>query len=329
MSYNGSGAFSLSDTIANGTPNDADELQAILDDIATGLSNAVCVDGQSTMTGVLKNSNGSAAAPSITFGSDTNSGFYRKAADDIGVAVGGALVANFDTSGLTFASNKALGGSNIVVTANITDNAVTLAKLATQADGTILANVSGGAAVPTAATITSVIDKVYSTQGGLLYRGAASWAGLGAGTSGQYLKTQGAGANPIWADVLPSQSGNAGKVLQSDGSSTSWSGDASVRVRCTVTVSGTTPSVQAGSVNVSGVSRSSTGVYVVTFSSALASANYQVMVHGHAAGTYPVRLGVVQSEKTTTQCTIRCYDYGISPVGVEAVSIDLVIYGGF
>lgn len=43
--------------------------------------------------------------------------------------------------------------ANAVVTANITANAVTLAKLATQADQTILGNVSGGAAVPTALTI--------------------------------------------------------------------------------------------------------------------------------------------------------------------------------
>lgn len=39
-------------------------------------------------------------------------------------------------------------------------------------------------------------------QGDLIYASSASaWARLGAGTSGYFLKTQGAGANPTWAEV--------------------------------------------------------------------------------------------------------------------------------
>jgi len=39
-------------------------------------------------------------------------------------------------------------------------------------------------------------------QGDIIYASSASaWARLGPGTSGQFLKTQGAAANPIWADV--------------------------------------------------------------------------------------------------------------------------------
>lgn len=39
------------------------------------------------------------------------------------------------------------------------------------------------------------------SQGDLLVRGASSWARLPAGTSGQFLKTQGTGANPTWAEA--------------------------------------------------------------------------------------------------------------------------------
>ena len=47
------------------------------------------------------------------------------------------------------------------------------------------------------------------TQGDILYSdGSNSLAKLGAGTSGQFLKTQGSGANPTWATVTQ------GKVLQ-------------------------------------------------------------------------------------------------------------------
>lgn len=39
-------------------------------------------------------------------------------------------------------------------------------------------------------------------QGDVIYgSGTDAWARLGAGTSGQFLKTQGAGANPVWADA--------------------------------------------------------------------------------------------------------------------------------
>jgi len=42
------------------------------------------------------------------------------------------------------------------------------------------------------------VGTVITTQGDLLYRDASGLQRLGAGTSGQFLKTQGAGANPVW-----------------------------------------------------------------------------------------------------------------------------------
>jgi len=40
-----------------------------------------------------------------------------------------------------------------------------------------------------------------TTQGDIVYRNASGLARLGAGTSGQFLKTQGTGANPTWANL--------------------------------------------------------------------------------------------------------------------------------
>jgi hypothetical protein len=47
-------------------------------------------------------------------------------------------------------------------------------------------------------------------QGDILYRGAASWARLPAGTSGQVLQTNGAAADPTWE--TPGGGGGAGNV---------------------------------------------------------------------------------------------------------------------
>lgn len=80
------------------------------------------------------------------------------------------------------------GGNNIASGAQIVDGAIDTADLADNA-----------------VTFAKVAD---GTQGGVPYYGAAGApAELAAGTSGQYLKTQGAGANPIWADVVSSPTG--------------------------------------------------------------------------------------------------------------------------
>lgn len=49
-------------------------------------------------------------------------------------------------------------------------------------------------------TLTQALDLIGSAaQGDILYRDGSAWARLGAGTSGQFLKTLGASANPAWA----------------------------------------------------------------------------------------------------------------------------------
>ena len=50
---------------------------------------------------------------------------------------------------------------------------------------------------------TPWLDVFGSTQGMILYRGASGWAALAVGTAGQYLSTQGAGANPQWVTDVP------------------------------------------------------------------------------------------------------------------------------
>ena len=53
---------------------------------------------------------------------------------------------------------------------------------------------------PQPVTLSSSLDSgIGSTRGSILYRGATGWAALSPGTSGYFLQTQGAGANPAWA----------------------------------------------------------------------------------------------------------------------------------
>lgn len=65
-------------------------------------------------------------------------------------------------------------------------------------------------------------------QGDILYRGASGYNLLPHGTSGQYLKTQGDGANPIWAD-LPAAASTALDDLTDVGISSAERGDVLIR----------------------------------------------------------------------------------------------------
>lgn len=89
------------------------------------------------------------------------------------------------------ATNNGLTGGPITTTGTL--------GLASIANGTLLANVSGGSTFPTANTPSSVLDVIGSTQGNILYRGASNWSVLAPGTNGQVL-TMGA-STPAWGSA--------------------------------------------------------------------------------------------------------------------------------
>lgn len=290
MPFNGSGSYSLSDTIANGTANDATELQAILDDIATGLNNAVCVDGQSTMTGVLKLANGSAAAPSSTFGSDTDTGTYRYGANQVGVAVGGVASGYFASTGW----NGAVVGN---VTGNVTGN------LTGNVTGNVTGDVTGTASgnPPNARTITAGTG--------------LSGGGTLAADRTLSLATSGVSAGTYYAaDYTVDVYGRITAVANS--------GNSAVRARGTLNTTGNT--WETGSVNLSAsVTNSTTGTFVFSFSSALASANYQVFVTTDTVGV----VGYVTS-KSTSGFTVITYNTATGGAQ-EPGKFDIAVYGGF
>lgn len=56
--------------------------------------------------------------------------------------------------------------------------------------------------VLSASSMSSVLDAAFgSSRGNVLYRGSSGWAALAPGTAGLFLKTQGAGADPLWASA--------------------------------------------------------------------------------------------------------------------------------
>jgi hypothetical protein len=98
----------------------------------------------------------------------------------------------------------ALGSNNQILASNGTDilwENLTLAMFPQIADATLLSNISGVAAVPAANSLTSIFDHdMGNTRGNILYRGAANWAALGLGSTGQMLRSN--GTDITWASSI-------------------------------------------------------------------------------------------------------------------------------
>lgn len=49
------------------------------------------------------------------------------------------------------------------------------------------------------ALVQEILDQITTVHGSVLYRDSGGWAALAPGTTGNFLQTQGAGADPVWA----------------------------------------------------------------------------------------------------------------------------------
>jgi microcystin-dependent protein len=134
--------------------------------------------------------------------------FVTSGTDPITVGTTSLSFAAADISGTVYTLTAGDG-----LTGGGTLNADRTVALATIADDRVMANISGSTAVPSANTLSAIIDAtIGSTRGQILYRGASSWLALAAGTSGYVLTANGAGADPSWAVTGAATSVPAGAV---------------------------------------------------------------------------------------------------------------------
>ena len=116
-------------------------------------------------------------------------------------------------------------------------------------------------------------------QGDLIYASSSSaWSRLGYGTTGQFLKTQGAGANPIWADVTSSADQTA---MEAASSTTTYVSPGNQKYhpgmpKAWCMFDGTTAGTNAPTVGygVTSVTRNSTGNYTINLSVTFSSSNF-------------------------------------------------------
>lgn len=98
--------MSIINSFSAGTTIESGAVNANFTDIASEITNSLPRDGQAAMTGPMKASAGAVATPSMTFGADPDTGFYRPAANTIGVAAGGAKVGSIGPQGFVDANDN-------------------------------------------------------------------------------------------------------------------------------------------------------------------------------------------------------------------------------
>lgn len=147
------------------------------------------------------------------------------------------------------------------------------------ANNALLANVSGGTAAPGATTLSAFLDTVLgSAQGSIIFRNGLIWTVLTPGSSGQFLQTQGASANPQWA--TPSASS---QIIKAGTAATSGGGTGSVSfgtpfptsitsVTASINNATSIPDIGELIVNIGGLSTSGFTVYTTNSSSGAAVA---------------------------------------------------------
>lgn len=136
------------------------------------------LSGQNLVTGLV--GNGSAAAPSLSFTGQTDLGFYKVGAADIGISVGGSKIGDILATGLSLSGNIVTSKANVVKRTGVAINATATATAANIMGGLITST----SAAPTTITLPSVADLVTAS-------GAAQ------GTTIDFIVDNSAGASTV------------------------------------------------------------------------------------------------------------------------------------
>lgn len=106
-----------------------------------------------TMTGALLSYAGSEGAPGLAFASDSDTGFYRIAANNVGIAVGGVKVADFASGASSIVGTLTATAFSGPLTGNVTGNVT----------GAVTGNATTATALATGRTISITGDMTYTS----------------------------------------------------------------------------------------------------------------------------------------------------------------------
>lgn len=158
---------------------------------------SIAVSGQSTVTA-------GTTSDTVTFVAGSNITITTNAGTK-------TVTINSTAAGVTDGDKGDITVSGGGATWTIDAGAVSYSKIQNvSATSRVLGRKTAGAGVIEEMTAGEVLDFIGTTQGSILVRTSTGWAELPPGTSGEFLRTNGAGANPSWA--APSASATWGSI---------------------------------------------------------------------------------------------------------------------
>jgi hypothetical protein len=167
-----------------------------------------------TLPGTILIADGSAAAPSLAFTTDTNTGIYHPTADSLAISTGGAARVIIDNSSMTITGNLTIQGTTTTV--NAANLVVT--------DNTILLNKDeAGAGVSLGYAGVLVSRGTLPTEGWLYDEGNKWWGP--AGPTGTFSAN--VGSTQIVGNISEINTRNAGSSLKVNGTSILLKGSSS------------------------------------------------------------------------------------------------------
>lgn len=111
--------MSVPNSFSAGSTIESAAMNANFSDVSSEITNSLPRDGQAGMTGQFKAASGTGAQPGISFSSDTDTGFYRKAANTIGIVAGGTEIGTISADGITGAAYFPAGTTMLFVMAAV------------------------------------------------------------------------------------------------------------------------------------------------------------------------------------------------------------------
>lgn len=263
--------------------------------VAAAVVASAALDGSTTFTGGIRAADGTAPLPAFAFGTDPDTGLFRKGANQLGIAAGGAEIGYFDSSGLFTADLTLSDDLTVGDDATITGDLLLGGLFQLQHADTTLTRASAGN--------VNIAGNIVYRAGGTDVAIADGGTGQGTAASAFAALKQAASDTATgvveFADQAEMEAGSSTTVVVTPGRQQFH--PAHPKMFANVTISGGVATVQ-NSYNITSVVRSSNGVIDVVIatdfsgtgwaligSTQFSSASYWFSYQGKTAGTFTGR----------------------------------------
>jgi hypothetical protein len=352
MARNGSGSYSLPANSWNpatpDTPILSDDWNQTADDIAQAISGSLASDGQTTATVRIPFAQGASVQSGtisnlgLSIIGDTNTGVYSPAADQFSIVCGGVAALSATSSGINFPGTVTFSGSptisgNLTLSGNLTVNGNTTIgnasgdTLSVVATGTFTGNQTFNGTTTFASTITvpdaSFTNAKLASVATQTFKGRAT-AGTGApedltvtqATALLNAMVGDSGSGGTKGLVPAAAAGDAAKQLYLNAG-----GTFSNELKAWGVFNGGT----GATISARGVTcvRNSASNFTLTFSPALANADYCVVIQPQSAGGEYFFSPSVTTKNTTTLVIQTLALVGGTPGGADPLYLNIQVFG--